>query len=223
MPVSDNLVMEPLVGASLDAELEIGWWTHLAVLELSGTLFEERADHVIVRTPSNPTYHWGNFILVMDGEQAADAARWVREFCIAFPTANWVSVGLTLMPDDGVGWESQGLRLEVDEVLTSPRRPRQGPRDERYLVRKLSGADWEQTVALAVAENARSGGHNREAHERFERARTAAVRSLSDRNLAACLVPLPMMLSSHTSASCVAVRSPVTRTCSRMRLIADAV
>jgi GNAT superfamily N-acetyltransferase len=185
MPASDNLVMEPLVGASLDAELEVGWWTHLAVLELSGSRIAERADHLIVRTPSNPTYHWGNFILVTDGRQADDAARWVREFSIAFPAANWVAIGLVGTPDDAAGWESHGLMLEAEEVLTSRRPPRRSQLDDRYLVRELSGTDWDQTVALAVAESARSGGYNRDTRERFERARTATIRSLSERDLAA--------------------------------------
>jgi GNAT superfamily N-acetyltransferase len=178
--------MESLVRTSVDSELEIGWWTQLAVLELSGSRIAERPDHVIVRTPSNPTYHWGNFILVTDGRRVDDAARWVQEFSIAFPAASWVAVGLTGMPDDAAGWESRGLTLETEEVLTSPRPARRSPLDERYHVRTLSGADWGETVALAVAESARSDGHNRDTHERLERARTASIRSLAERNLAAC-------------------------------------
>jgi GNAT superfamily N-acetyltransferase len=156
------------------------------VLELSGSSITDRGDHVIVRTPSNPTYHWGNFILVTDGRQVDDAARWVREFSIAFPAATWVAVGLAGVPEGAAGWESHGLTLEAEEVLTSSQPPRRSPLDDRYLVRRLSGADWDQTVALAVAESARSGGYRRRTRERFERARTASIRSLSERKLAAC-------------------------------------
>jgi GNAT superfamily N-acetyltransferase len=178
--------MESLVRASIDAQAEIGWWTQLAVLELSGSSIADQGDHVIVRTRSNPTYHWGNFVLVTDDRQVDDAPRWVRTFSAAFPASSWVAIGLPGMPDDAAGWESHGLTVETEEVLTSPLPPRRSPLDGRYRARTLSGADWDQTVALAMAEGTRDNRYDRDTRERFKRARTASIRSLCERDLAAC-------------------------------------
>ena len=47
-------------------DVPLSWHTDLAVLAASGSWVEEHADHLVVRTPANPSYHWGNFVLVTD-------------------------------------------------------------------------------------------------------------------------------------------------------------
>jgi GNAT superfamily N-acetyltransferase len=161
------------------AELGAGWLTELDVLVRSGSTVEERGDHLVVRTPANPTFHRGNCLVVTDGAQAGDAGRWVAEFRSAFPQASWLAVGLTRLPEDAAAWAAHGVELEAEEVLGLAAVPHGAPLPEPYTVRQLAGGDWEQTVALAVAENARSERpHPAETHERFERARAEANRSL---------------------------------------------
>ena len=53
------------------------WATDLTVLEASGSHVERHDDHLVVRTPRNPGYHWGNFVLVTDPSASDDAARWL--------------------------------------------------------------------------------------------------------------------------------------------------
>ena len=43
-----------------------GWATDLAILELCGSVVEDRTDHLLVRTPGNPGFHWGNCLFVTD-------------------------------------------------------------------------------------------------------------------------------------------------------------
>jgi GNAT superfamily N-acetyltransferase len=162
-----------------------GWATDLAVLEHSGSVVEDHGDHLVVRTPHNPDFHWGNCLFVTDEDTVDEAARWVSAFRSAFPEATWVAIGLTRMPDDQDAWVAQGLDLELDDVLTTRTLPRQTSLPEGYTVRRLSGQDWVQHVALSVQENDRTGDYDPELHERFAQTRAQARRALCEQDLGA--------------------------------------
>jgi GNAT superfamily N-acetyltransferase len=161
-------------------ELDVGRATDIEVLSLSGSSVEDRGDHLIVRTPRNPTYHWGNCILVTDPEAVDDGGRWTEAFDAAFPAAGWIAIGLGRMPSDRAPWAASGLRLELNEVLTTTSLPRQTPAPNGYVVRRLAGEDWEQTVTLAVDDAARAGSWDPASFEAFARARAAITRALCD-------------------------------------------
>ena len=166
-------------------ELPVGWATDVAVLEHSGSIAEDCGDHLVLRTPSNPTYHWGNCLLVTDAEAVDDASRWSAVFAAAFPSATWVAIGLARLPDDPAAWTACGLELELDDVLSTATLPRQTQLASGYTVRRLDGDDWEQITARRLEENDRTGEHDPKSYERFARARTATHRSVSERELAA--------------------------------------
>jgi len=164
-------------------DLPPGWATDIAVLEHSGSLVEDRGDHLLVRSPNNSDFHWGNCLFVTDATGVNDAAGWVATFQAAFPEANWIAMGLIRMPDDQDAWVAQGLELELAEVLSTSTLPLQVPLPEGYTVRRLEGKDWEQSVARVVAENLRTKEHEALSHERFARAQAQTQRGLSDRNV----------------------------------------
>jgi len=141
-------------------DLPPGWATDFAILEHSGSLVDDRGDHLLVRTPDNPDFHWGHCLFVTDEDAVDDADRWVGTFKSAFPEATWVAIGLIRMPDDQNAWVAQGLDLELDDVLMTRTLPRQTPGPEGYTVRRLSGQDWEQSVDWSTAENNRTYEHD---------------------------------------------------------------
>src|SRR5262245_53706707 len=49
--------------------------TDLAMLEHSGSVVEDRGSHLVVRTPDNPTYWWGNFLLLATAPEDVDEGR----------------------------------------------------------------------------------------------------------------------------------------------------
>ena len=164
-------------------DLPPGLATDVAVLEHSGSLVEDRGDHLIVRTPSNPTFHWGNCLLVTDAEAVADAGRWTTAFAEAFPRATWIAIGLVAMPQERAAWAAQGLGLELDDVLVTTVVPRTGPLPAGYVARELrTDDDWEQHIARELRDNA---DHEPVSHERFTRARTDSQRALTERGDAA--------------------------------------
>ena len=162
-----------------------GWATDLAILEHTGSVLEEHADHLVVRTPANPDFHWGNFVLVTNPDAVDDAGRWVGVFGAAFPEASWVSVGLPRMPDDVDAWGVLGLGLELVDVLTTSTLPRRTPVPQGYTVRRLEGDDWEQDLARSVAENGVTGEEHPESFLRFARGQLTARQDLSARDVGA--------------------------------------
>lgn len=165
-------------------DLPLGWATDLAVLQHTGSTIDDRGDHLLVRTPTNPDYHWGNFLFVTDETAVDDADTWVNRYRSAFPDQGWVAIGLVRMADDRDAWTALGLDLELDDVLSTHTLPQERPLADGYTVRRLEGQDWEQYLARAVAENARSGEHEPESFERFARERTQERRRLSERDVA---------------------------------------
>ena len=161
----------------MTGSLPPGWASDLAVLRLTGGQVTERTDHLVVRSPANPDHHWGNFVLVTDPGAVDDAERWLAVFDEEHPTAAHRAVGLVRAPDPAP-WAALGLEVEHEDVLATDRLPDLRPLPEAYAARELtSDDDWEQHVRLALAENARTGGHPADEHERFERARTRERRT----------------------------------------------
>lgn len=60
-------------------ELSLGWRTELIFHRFDGEVIAAD-DHLLVRTPHNPTFYWGNFLLFDRPPQPGDAARWLALF-----------------------------------------------------------------------------------------------------------------------------------------------
>ncbi len=161
-----------------------GWATDLEILRLTGSTVEDRGDHLVVRTPSNPDYHWGHCLYVSDDATVEDPERRLTTFTSTFPGVGWVAVALSRMPRDVAAWSALGLPLEQDEALTTRTPPALTP-PPGYQVRALTGADWDRSIAHALAENARTGSYDAAVHRRFTERQVAARRELSDRGLGA--------------------------------------
>jgi GNAT superfamily N-acetyltransferase len=167
-------------------DLPPGWATDLAVNELMGSTVEDRGDHLVVRTPANPRFHWGHCLFVLDDAQVDEPAHWLGVFAQTFPDADWVALGLPRLPADLTPWTALGLEVELDDVLTTHELPRLLPAPQGYDVRRLvTDEDWEQHVTHELRENALTGEHPPQGHERFVRAQTAARRVACDRGDAA--------------------------------------
>lgn len=164
-------------------ELTRGWHTDLAVLRLTGSTVEPHPDHLVVRSPHNPSFHWGNFVLVTEAGDADDAARWAAVFRDAFPDADHVAIGLPRVPSRGP-WEAAGLLVDTDEVLYTTRLPEQRPLPDGYRAGAFRDDDWEALVHLDLAENARTKTYGAVGHERFLRDSGRARRDLVARGAA---------------------------------------
>lgn len=132
-------------------DVPLGWQTDLAVLDLHGSEIEDRGDHVVVRSPDNPTFYWGNFVLAR--ERLEEPGHWLRVFEDAFPDSEHRSIGLAAIPEDVEVWARHGLRVELDDVLASDRCPEPLPVPDGYRSARLeSEDDWARSTDLRIAE-----------------------------------------------------------------------
>lgn len=164
------------------ASLPAGPRTDVQILLQQGAEVTDRSDHLVVRSPDQPRFHWGNFVQVTGGDPA-DADRWVGAFDAAFPDAAHVAIGLPALPPSAP-YARHGLEVSTDDVLATRRLPQQRPLDPAYAARPLAGDDWEQVIAARVADNAASGEHEPADFERFIRDRVAGHRDLVERGRA---------------------------------------
>ena len=152
-------------------DLPLGWHTDLAVLRISGSTIEERSDHLVVRTPDNPFYYWGNFVLATDAAGADQPERWLEIFEAEFPETDHRAIGLVADPSDEAAWSALDLKIEHDDVLATTTCPAPTPLPQGYLARQIDAAEeWEQSTGLRIAEFAAES--KREAA--FERRSTEA-------------------------------------------------
>ena len=155
----------------------LGYRTDLAILALEGSQVTDRGDHLVIRTPRNPGYHWGNFLLLRD-LQPRSGECWIARFAAEFPHAPHVALGLD-EPDARAVDPGQlpGMILECNAVMTAtsvqaPPRP-----NTEAVVRTLEGdADWRQSFELATALWADEPGGD----TAFVTAQQAAKRALTE-------------------------------------------
>lgn len=136
----------------------LGYRTDLLFSRFAGEV-TDCGDHLAIRTPSNPTYYWGNFLLFEGPPQAGDLDRWRETFAREIGTPSDVS-------HIALGWDGTegergdihpfieaGFELESSIVLSTDKVHRPPKVCEEAEVRPLS-TDWEWN---AVIENQVAG------------------------------------------------------------------
>jgi len=162
-----------------------GWKTDLDILEMSGSLITDFGDHLVVKTPHNPNYHWGNCILVMDPDSAAKAEKWVQRYSEVFPDHSWLAIGLPQMPPSDEQWICHGVTLEQLDVLSTDTLPKQQPLAAGYTARIFQEHDWETLTKRELAEGLTEGGYEPAVIESFVLETNANRKQLVDSGKAA--------------------------------------
>jgi len=131
----------------------LGFRTDVALRVLEGGQVTDRGDYLVIRTPDNPDYWWGNFLLLPGLPGPGQGRDWLARFAAEFPAARHVALGVDVAGDAPTPAEFAAAGLEADRatVLTAAR-----PRPPAHLatdaeIRPLdSDDDWRQSVDLAV-------------------------------------------------------------------------
>ena len=157
----------------------LGFRTDLALLTASGSVVEDRGTHLVVRSPDNPSYFWGNFILLAQPPALGGEREVVGAFQTEFPMADHVSIGIDaadLGDESQAAFEAAGLTVDVATVLTaSSLTP---PREVEAEVRQLVGdEDWEARARLSQQLYPQT---SEEAFMTFARQKNAQERRLVD-------------------------------------------
>ena len=147
--------------------------TDLALRRAEGAEISPSAVGTVVRMRGNPTFRWGNFLLV---PAAGDPAMRVAQHAEAFPGAGFTTVGVDdahAVLDEGE-WLSAGFEIERLVVLTTERPV---PADAAGVRPLVSDEDWSAEARIALElEDAPD-----DAHVLFTARRTAERRSAVER------------------------------------------
>jgi ribosomal protein S18 acetylase RimI-like enzyme len=131
--------------------------TDLALLQLGGSEVEDHESYVAVRTSDNPTYWWGNFLLLPAAPTSEELRAWETLFTRTFPDAGHRAYGIASAHgtrDDLTALANAGLSVDASTVMTAEARSvREPPRPNRSATyrRLATDADWQQQVELALA------------------------------------------------------------------------
>ena len=165
--------------------VSLGYRTDLMLLGLQGSEIEQRTDYQVIRTPANPTFYWGNFLLLSGPPAPGTVASWVSTFAREFPEAEHVALGVDGTSGDAgdpAELAAAGLEAECNTVLaTGATKPPPRP-NETAQFRVLDGdADWWAALKLQEAVY----GGDSEGWQGFAGRRLQAMRRLQARGFGA--------------------------------------
>ncbi len=165
----------------------LGYRTDLMLRGLEGSEIADHGDWLVVRSPANPTFWWGNFLLLGAPPRPGDSGRWLATFAREFPGAAHVALGIDVTEASAVPageFLAAGFTVQLNTVLTAsavhpPPHPRNGP-SYRPLV---TDDDWAQDADLRLA---CTDTDDRAAHWPYIKRRTAGERGLAVAGHGAC-------------------------------------
>jgi predicted GNAT family acetyltransferase len=155
----------------------LGYRTDLAILALEGSHVTDRGDHLVIRTPGNPDYWWGNFLLLQDLKPGS-GGDWMARFAAEFPGAQHLALGLDESDVRAVdSGELPGMTMEQNAVMTATSVQAPPHPNREAVFRTLEGdADWRQSLELTAAVYADESGGD----AGFLAAQQAAKRALTE-------------------------------------------
>lgn len=131
----------------------LGFRTDLALLTASGSTVTDRGTHLLVTTQDNPTYHWGNFLLLRELPVPGGAREVMAAFDSWFPRSRHRSIAV-----DGIAaldlseFEAAGMQPDVSEVLVADRlRAPERPHTDGG-IRPLTSDEWGAWIDLELSE-----------------------------------------------------------------------
>jgi RimJ/RimL family protein N-acetyltransferase len=160
----------------------LAYCTDLAMARLAGSEVEDHGDHIEVRTPDNPGYYWGNYLLLPRAPTADELPAWEETFVRTFPRCRHRAYGVATTDgtrEDLAAFAADGMETIALTVMTAtaihePARPN---RDATYR-RLVSDDDWSQQVDMWFTDE--------EEHDRdFVVAKVTAERSMTEQGAGA--------------------------------------
>lgn len=161
----------------------LAWRTDIAILERSGSTVTDCGTHLLVTTPDNPAFRWGNFMLLQHAPLPGGAREVMGAFDTWYRTNRYRAIGVdTHVSDvDTSEFEAAGMEAGTAHVMTArslvaPERP-----NTEGGIRPLTSDEWEKWVDLELTAMGPEG-RGRESRD-YLRARAAAEQRLVDAGL----------------------------------------
>lgn len=141
----------------------------------------ERDGYLVVETPANPDFYWGNFLIFPAPPKPEDAARWPAIFKEEFrhnPAIRHVALTWD-SPEGERGAEFPGYDFEASPIYHLNKAIRPPRFNEEVQVRALSSdSDWHQAVTNQV--NCRGEGFEETGYLRFKEKQMGRYRRMAE-------------------------------------------
>jgi ribosomal protein S18 acetylase RimI-like enzyme len=132
----------------------IAFITDVAIRCLEGASATERDGYLVVRTPDNPGFWWGNFLLLDAVPEAGTLGLWMDRFATEFPEAKHVTFGIDTLDADAVipgEFIEAGLEPERSIALTADAVIEPAHINSDVEIRTLvADDDWRQSADLSM-------------------------------------------------------------------------
>jgi len=161
----------------------LGYRTDLIFSAFNGEVID-RGDHLVIRTPSNPTFYWGNYLLFNTPPRAGDFKRWRDLFTLEIgspPDVRHQTYGWDTTHGEVGAVEAfleDGFELARQTVLTAQRLAAPAPPAKAVAIRHLrSDDDWLRALENQV--RCREPAHDEAGYRKFKERQMASYRSMS--------------------------------------------
>ncbi len=159
-------------------DLGLGWQSHLLSCRF-GAEVAERDDCIVLRTPSNPTYYWGNCLILPAAPHDEDLAHWLARFEAEIaslqPDSRHRAFGVNApdMVDELPSWRAAGVN-EFDPMAVLTMEPSQliappSVRDTPGLALRTLDLARELELAVQAQVDARDASFEAEGYRVFRR------------------------------------------------------
>jgi ribosomal protein S18 acetylase RimI-like enzyme len=132
----------------------LGYQTDIGLLQLGGSRVDDRGDHLVVRSPHNPTHWWGNFLLLAQVPPPDGSQSWLDRFAAEFPAAEHVALGFDRVGGNlsDLDWfATHGFDAEASTVMTATQVHAPSSVNGKATYRGLrSDADWGQSIEMHI-------------------------------------------------------------------------
>jgi GNAT superfamily N-acetyltransferase len=132
----------------------LGYRTDLIFARFSGEI-TDCGHYMVVRTPSNPTFYWGNFVLFDRSPTSGDVEDWLEVFAREIPYAKHIAIGWDGQePGHTQAFVQAGLEFDPTIVMTARAIHAPPKVNLKATYRTLeSDQDWDDLLGLRMACN----------------------------------------------------------------------
>lgn len=165
----------------------LGYRSDLIFIRFDGQVID-RGRYLVIRSPSNPNYFWGNMLIFDQPPAEGDWQRWPEIFAgeigspprVKHKVFGWdTSQGEIGQAEEFV---RQGYRLEQMDVLAASQvRPPQHLNEDVQVRPLATERDWQAALDHQVRN--REGGHTQDSYREFRRKQNRRYRAMQDAGL----------------------------------------
>lgn len=158
--------------------------TDLFFPEFEGSVVD-RGEYLVITTPANPGYHWGNFLLFSRPPRPGDFERWTEAFCLEIGDPE--RVGHAAFGVDGTDGDEGAVQQFLDagytlerSVVLSAKSAHPPPRPNRDVVIRPLSSDEDWALVFERRRKPDLDGPEDEGYARFMERLLARYRRMSE-------------------------------------------